>query len=688
MPPAAVATARRSFSAPTAASSGKKFFVTTPIFYVNGEPHIGHLYSMVLGDSIARWNRACGEDVYFMGGTDEHGGKVAEAAAKAGAPSVKAFCDAISSSFAKVWPDFNISLDHYARTTDEAHIAHVQQFWRLLESRGHIYKGAHEGWYCRSDEAFYPENQIVYTDGPAGREPRAPSGHAVEWVSEPNYKFRLSAFAAPLRAWLTENPDAVQPAARLNEVLAFLDSGLEDISVSRLRSKVDWGVAVPGDDEHTVYVWLDALNVYLSSARRASATLDTIAAAAAAGDASAALAASSVWPADVHVVGKDIIKFHAIYWPAFLIAAGLPPPRHVIAHSHWTNGGVKMSKSLGNVLSPATIAGDFCGDIDAARFALLRHGPHKDDASYDRAQLQSDCDAELADTLGNLAMRATSAALLQDGRRPDPLAGARRPAPGVTCAGAGGNAGQEDVPGPDDAWVQPLPPPLPMLLPAAADPLSASSVWFSDPAAALAAAGADAATLDLVRELNSLVALVAHEVAGANAEAALVHISAAARTANAIVAMWKPWELKNKPEERARLDFYLYCALETVRVCALCLQAFTPQLARTLLDGLGVEQAHRNPLLFGRFGYRPDAAPRAVSLGFGGRVPFEKLSARRAAVGAGDEAAEKAAKAADREAKREANRIRKEAQSAAAKAANAAKAAAAAAAAAADASGV
>jgi len=241
----------------------KPFYITTPIFYVNGAPHIGHLYTALLGDAMARWHRACGQPTHLMGGTDEHGGKVAEAAEKAGAASVQAFCDTVSASFSDTWPVFDVRMAHYARTTDAAHKAQVQRFWRVLADRGFIYKGAHEGWYCRSDETFYPENQVVTADD--GRK-LSPTNHPVEWVSEPNYKFRLSAFEAPLRSWLVANPSVVQPAARYNEVMAFLDTGLEDISVSRLASKVAWGVPVPGDEEHTVYVWLDALSVYLSSA--------------------------------------------------------------------------------------------------------------------------------------------------------------------------------------------------------------------------------------------------------------------------------------------------------------------------------------------------------------------------------------------------------------------------------------
>lgn len=405
--------------------------------------------------------------------------------------------------------------------------------------------------------------------------------------------------------------------------------------------------------------------------------------------------ATATWPADIQVVGKDIIKFHAIYWPAFLLAAGLPLPRRIVAHSHWTNGGVKMSKSLGNVLSPADIAHDFHGDTDAVRYGLLRHGPLRTDASYDLAALHGDVDADLADALGNLALRAVAPALLPGGALPDPLARHRPYAPADTAT--------------TDAVPLPVPAPLDLLLFAAhpqqhahghghghghsghsdaaaaaaaaesaavaaaaaeaevgtsvqydALPASvlASSAWFT-PETGLAAVGCDAATVRLIGEINTLVAGVAHELDRGNTEGALLRIAAVTRGCNVLISDWKPWELKARPEARAQLDWYLYCAIETVRVAALCLQPFTPAIAARLLTGLGVKPEHRNPVRFGRFGYRPDAAPASVKLAFAEK-PFEKLAARKregelspAEVKAAQHAAKKARKEEEKKEKQD-----------------------------------
>jgi methionyl-tRNA synthetase len=353
---------------------------------------------MLLGDSIARWHRAKGDDVFFMAGTDEHGAKVEEAAQKAGFSSTLAFCDEVSKSFQDAWKQFDISHDAFLRTTSAEHRDSVQHIWRVLEQRGYIYKGQHEGWYCRSDEAFVPETQLLKVPVQEGRPASAPageglewrtaSGHAVERISEDNYKFRLSRFAPLLLDYYAAHPQAIQPEAMRATVMGMLQAGLDDISVSRLASKLQWGIDVPGDDEHKVYVWLDALNIYLTGARAATARARTqgtiedllarassaysgptaantrpstpetaalladVEAHAAEARADPALAPFATdcdpfWPSGTQIIGKDIVKFHCIYWPAFLLAAGLPLPEKTLAHSHWTVEGQKMSKSLG-----------------------------------------------------------------------------------------------------------------------------------------------------------------------------------------------------------------------------------------------------------------------------------------------------------------------------------------------------
>ncbi len=646
----------RVFSSVAAEKDAKKpYYVTTPIFYVNGAPHIGHLYSLLLTDSMARWRGLCGDDARLMTGTDEHGGKVADAAAAAGAESVKAFCDGVASQFSETWTQYGITPSITARTTDPEHVACVQQMWRVLYARGFIYKGAHEGWYCRSDETFYPEAQLILGEDGVRR---APSGHSLELVSEPNYMFKLSAFQQPLLEWLRQPSPPVHPPSRLNEVLAFVEGGLEDISVSRLASKVPWGVPVPGDEEHTVYVWLDALSVYLSSALRLAPPAADEPTVTPTGEPLPPGLSCRFWPPAAHVVGKDILKFHCVYWPAFLMAAGLPLPKAVVAHGHWTNGGIKMSKSLGNVVTPAQILADFSDDVDAARYALLRHGPARSDTSYDPAAMRGDVDGDLADALGNLAMRATAKVLLPgDGVGfPDPLEAHRTQAQLVQAQlGAGGEGASADSTG--DEWFAPQ-------SAIAALPVFAHSTNATAAADAPASGEADstaAAAATLIRSCGALYAQVDSCLSRGQSELAVHHVAALARAANALVSEWKPWELRvpaaTCADTRARLDWYLYCAIEAARVAALCLQPFAPTTAARVLDGLAVPAEHRDPKKFSRFGYRP---PAGAVLGFAAprEVPFTKLAARKKEGETGMSAAE--AKAASRAAKKARKEQRKE----------------------------
>lgn len=417
------------------------FYVTTPIFYVNGEPHIGHLFTMLLGDVMCRWKRINGYDAYLMCGTDEHGAKVQEASEKAGFDSPLPFCDSISSKFTKSWEDFGIHYDAFERTTRPEHTETVQWMWSKLLANGHIYMGAHEGWYCRSDETFVPEVQLVKAEDGSMR---TASGHTVEWISEDNYKFRLSAFTAPLLEWLRANPTAVTPSVRYNQVIAMLEQGLEDISVSRLASKLQWGIDVPADPLHKVYVWLDALNIYLTGAKAAhdkalhNNVLDTLignatqAASVEDAESNAFLDKSQpFWPAAVQLIGKDILKFHCIYWPAFLMGCGLPPPQQVVAHGHWTVDGMKMSKSLGNVLAPHDLAAKY--GVDSIRYALLRIGNIRNDVNFSNNDVVNIVNNELNDVIGNLAMRSTSVALLPSEIYPDPLTAFRSPSQGTHC---------------------------------------------------------------------------------------------------------------------------------------------------------------------------------------------------------------------------------------------------------------
>ncbi len=360
------------------------FYLTTPIYYVNGAPHIGHAYTSIAADVLARWQRLDGRDVFFLTGTDEHGQKVEKAAQEAGIDP-QGFSDQVSASFRAMADAMGVSYDDFIRTTEPRHKAACAELWRRLVSSGQIYLGHYEGWYAVRDEAFYGEDELVA--GPDGSR-LAPSGAPVEWVREPSYFFRLSQWQDRLLAFYEANPDFISPTARRNEVLSFVRGGLNDLSVSRTTFR--WGVPVPGDPAHIMYVWLDALTNYLSAA----------------GFPDEAAPRWRYWPADLHLVGKEIVRFHAVYWPAFLMAAGLAVPHRVYSHGWWTVEGEKMSKSVGNVVDPVALVGEF--GLDAVRFFLLREVPFGNDGDFSRRALIGRMNGELANDLGNLAQRSLS----------------------------------------------------------------------------------------------------------------------------------------------------------------------------------------------------------------------------------------------------------------------------------------
>ena len=360
------------------------YYLTTPIFYVNGAPHLGHAYTAVAADVIARFKRLDGQDVHFLSGTDEHGQKVERAAADAGlAP--QAFTDQVSKQFSDMLAVMGISNDDFIRTTEPRHQAGAIALWKRLAANGDIYLGHYEGFYALRDEDFYPEDQLTtLEDGTK----LAPTGAPVEWVREPNYLFRLSAYQDRLLAHYDANPDFVGPSSKRNEMLSFIRGGLTDVSVS--RSSFTWGIPVPGDPEHVMYVWLDALANYITALGYP--------------DESAAL--WRFWPADLHIVGKDIQRFHAIYWPAFLMAAGLPVPKRIFAHGWWTVEGQKMSKSIGNVVDPFKLVETY--GLDAVRYFLLREVPFGNDGDFSPRALIGRMNVELANDFGNLAQRTLS----------------------------------------------------------------------------------------------------------------------------------------------------------------------------------------------------------------------------------------------------------------------------------------
>ncbi len=373
------------------------FYYTTPIYYVNDKPHIGHAYTSLATDVLARWKRLAGHEVFFLTGTDEHGQKVEKAAQDAGMDP-QAFTDQVSQSFRELAVAMGFSNDDFIRTTEPRHKAACQALWTELASRGEIYLGAYEGWYAVRDEAFYGLDELVERDGVK----YAPSGAPVAWVKEPSYFFRLGKWLPELlrRYDLPEgHPERIDiaPESRRNEVKAFIQQGLKDfaetpqkLDLSISRTSFTWGVKVPGDEAHVMYVWLDALTNYITAAGYPDVNAERW----------------KFWPADVHFVGKDIVRFHTIYWPAFLMAAGLPHAKRVFAHGWWTNEGQKISKSLGNVIDPLALVEEY--GLDPVRYFLLREVPFGQDGDFSKAALARRLNGELADALGNLANRTLS----------------------------------------------------------------------------------------------------------------------------------------------------------------------------------------------------------------------------------------------------------------------------------------
>jgi methionyl-tRNA synthetase len=360
------------------------FYVTTPIFYVNGDPHIGHAYTAIAADVLARFKRLDGFDVHFLTGTDEHGQKVEKAARDAG-QSPQAFTDEISAKFAAMVAAMGASPDDTIRTTEDRHKQGVTALWKILRDKDQIYLGHYEGWYAVRDEDFYSADDL--TTLPDGSK-IAPTGAPVEWVREPNYLFRLSQWQDALLQHYADNPDFIGPAGKRNEMLSFIRGGLNDLSVS--RSSFTWGIPVPDDPGHVMYVWLDALANYITALGYP--------------DTEASL--WRFWPADLHLVGKDIQRFHAVYWPAFLMAAGLPVPKRIFSHGWWTVEGAKMSKSVGNVVDPLDLVARF--GLDPVRFFLLREVPFGNDGDFSERALISRMTTELANDLGNLCQRTLS----------------------------------------------------------------------------------------------------------------------------------------------------------------------------------------------------------------------------------------------------------------------------------------
>ncbi|HSG50319.1 MAG TPA: methionine--tRNA ligase [Longimicrobiales bacterium] len=368
-----------------------RYYLTTPIYYATGEPHIGHAYTTILADALARFHRQGGDDVRFLTGTDEHGQKIQEEASRRGVEPIQ-LCDEMAARFKAAWETLDISFDRFIRTTEEEHKAVVTAFMQRLHDRGHIYEGRYTGWYCVHEERYWTEKDL-------GEGQTCPDcGRPTREIEETNWFFRMSAFQDTLIRHIQENPDWIVPEIRRNEILGFLQQPLGDLSISRPRSRLQWGIPLPFAPEHVTYVWVDALINYFT----ASGTLGTTPTA---GSPAWDDTTASWWPADLHLIGKDILTTHAVYWPTLLLGAGLALPRQILAHGWWVVGDTKMSKSLGNVVDPLQLREEFGND--ALRWYLLREMPTGQDASYtpERFLIRYE---ELANVLGNLASRALS----------------------------------------------------------------------------------------------------------------------------------------------------------------------------------------------------------------------------------------------------------------------------------------
>ncbi len=366
-------------------AEAERYYVTTPIYYVNDAPHIGHAYTTLACDALARFMRLDGRSVHFLTGTDEHGQKV-EKSANAAGMSPRDFTDKVAQNFRDLAKAMNFSNDDFIRTTEPRHIRACQEVWRRLKERNEIYLGSYSGWYAVRDEAYYAEDELTTT--PSGKK-IAPSGAEAEWVEEPSYFFKLSQWGDRLLKFYADNPSFLAPDSRRNEVISFVKSGLRDLSVS--RTTFNWGVPVPDDPAHVMYVWLDALTNYITAVGFPDETSPSY---------------RKFWPADLHMVGKDILRFHTIYWPAFLMAAGLEPPRRVFAHGWWTNEGQKMSKSLGNALEPHAMVAKY--GLDQVRYFLLREIPFGNDGDFSHRAMVHRMNGDLANDFGNLAQRVLS----------------------------------------------------------------------------------------------------------------------------------------------------------------------------------------------------------------------------------------------------------------------------------------
>ena len=366
----------------------KYYYITTPIYYPSAKPHMGHAYSSIIADFFARFKIIDGYKVYFLTGTDEHGLKIQRAAEKKGVETLK-FCNEISQTFRDLSKTLNLTNTDFIRTTEERHKKSVQSLWKELEKNEDIYLSKYSGWYSVSDEAFYTNEEIEEIEG---NKRAIVSKSSVEWMDEESYFFRLSKWEKPLLEYYQKNPDFISPSSKKNEVISFVKSGLKDLSVS--RKSFSWGIQVPGNNEHVIYVWLDALTNYISALNYPNIKDPLF---------------KKFWPASIHLIGKDILRFHAVYWPAFLMAAKIPLPEKIYGHGWILSGEEKMSKSKGNILDPIEIIEKY--GLDALRYYLIKEVSFGNDGNISQERLESCINSDLANNFGNLCQRVTAFAI-------------------------------------------------------------------------------------------------------------------------------------------------------------------------------------------------------------------------------------------------------------------------------------
>ncbi|KAJ6634198.1 Methionine--tRNA ligase, mitochondrial [Pseudolycoriella hygida] len=487
------------------------FMVTTPIFYVNAAPHIGHLYSSVIADAIFRFeNLLQGHTKYiFTTGTDEHGSKIQQAAQK-NKTSMQQYCDNVSGEYKKLFHNFNVDYTDFIRTTESRHHKAVEQFWLKLYGKGTIYKDKYAGWYCIPDETFLTESQLKEANG---TKVSIESGHPVEWSEEINYVFRLSAYQEEVIRW-ADKEDRIGPKKFQKILLDSLQEPLPDVSVSRPTSRVNWGIRVPNDDSHSIYVWLDALVNYLTCSGYPNDEQFR-----------------RNWPPTVQVIGKDILKFHGIYWPAFLIAADIEPPQQLLVHSHWTVNDEKMSKSKMNVVDPNERSSIYTKD--GMRYFLLREGVAHSDGNYSDIKVTRILNSELADTMGNLLSRACTKSV---------------------------NTSQT----------------FPTLDKCEYEKLLQVNV-----------------TQKLVNLVEALPEKCFNHYKSYNFYLVVDQVIEVLHSANKFFETTKPWELKKRNEIR-QLEAVLAITMETLRICGIILQPIIPVICKALLDKLNVNENQRN----------------------------------------------------------------------------------------------